>query len=274
MNSIDPKMLREIQSNAVKVARKSGDILKKYWGNLSNVQQKEFPWDLVTEADKQSEDFIIKALKEHFPSHQILAEESGKVKGIKKSEFLWVVDPLDGTTNFTHQFPFVAVSLGLLYQNEPILGVVYNPLMEEMFQAANNLGAYLNEQKIVVSSVATLDQSLLTTGFAYDRRETWDNNFAEFCHLTNLCQGVRRIGSAALDLAYVAAGRFDGYWERGLKPWDMAAGIVLVREAGGEITDYDLKKVSLNSGRVLASNGLIHGVMSQELLKIRKKASG
>lgn len=255
---------------ATQTALQAGIVLKKIWGNLQNIQEKDFPGDLVTEADKHSESLIVQMLTHAFPDHQILAEESGISLLSSDSDFVWAVDPLDGTTNYAHQYPMVAVSIGLLYQQEPILGVIYNPLTEELYQAAKGWGAKLNDQLLKVSTTATLRESLLATGFAYDRRETTDNNYAEFCHFTHLSQGVRRAGSASLDLAYVACGRVDGYWERGLKLWDMAAGIILVREAGGQVTAYDLTPADLASGRLLATNGHLQEAMSYELMAVRQ----
>ena len=249
---------------ARQAAQQGGAILKDLWGNLREIKEKDFPGDLVTEADRQSEQAILQCLSDHFPDHQFLAEESGLSS--RQSEFKWAIDPLDGTTNYAHQYPMVAVSIGLLHDNEPILGVVYNPITGELFQAAKGLGATLNHQPISVSHIAALKDSLLATGFAYDRRETQDDNYAEFCHFTHLAQGVRRAGAASLDLAYVACGRLDGYWERGLKPWDMAAGIVIVTEAGGHISDYKLGPLQLEKGRILATNGLLQIAMSRELI--------
>lgn len=165
-----------------------------------------------------------------------------------------------------------AVSIGLIENDEPVLGVIYNPFSDELFQAAKGWGAKLNHRSIKVSTIGELNKSLLGTGFPYDRRETSDNNYAEFCHFTNLTQGVRRAGAASLDLAYVACGRLDGYWERGLKPWDIAAGSVLVREAGGTVTDYDQSRLKFDSGRILASNTDLHHAMSEELVRWSNKA--
>lgn len=260
----------ELLLEAEEIAKAAGNILEKYWGKLSLIKQKQFYWDLVTEADMESEQLIISKIAEKFPEHKILSEEAG-LKDSGKGEFMWIVDPLDGTTNYTHQYPMVAVSIGLLYQNQPILGVIYNPILKELFKAAEGAGAYLNNQPIKVSKINELNKSLLATGFAYDRKETNDNNYAEFCHLTNMSQGVRRGGAAALDLAYVASGRLDGYWERGLKPWDIAAGIVLVTEAGGRITSYESGPIDLSSGRILATNGKIHPLLSAELTSIARE---
>lgn len=249
---------------ATQAAQQGGSILKKFWGNLQEIREKDFPGDLVTEADQQSEKTIIQWISHHFPNHQILAEESGLSR--KESEFMWAIDPLDGTTNYAHQYPMVAVSIGLLHQGEPLLGVVYNPFTEELFQAAKGYGAQLNQRPLAVSNISHLKNSLLATGFAYDRRDTLDNNYVEFCHFTHLTQGVRRAGAASLDLAYVACGRLDGYWERGLKPWDIAAGAILVKEAGGHVSDYKLSPLQLESGRILATNGHLQSAMSQELM--------
>lgn len=252
------------RDEAVEIATRAGDILRSYWGKLTKITSKTTYWDLVTEADLASEAFILQALKEKFPSHAILSEEAGLLKG-SASPYQWFVDPLDGTTNFTHQYPMVAVSIGLVIQGVPSVGVVYNPILSELFEAVKGEGAKLNGHPIQISSINHLEKSLLATGFAYDRRETQDNNYAEFCRLTQSSQGVRRGGAAAIDLAYVAAGRFDGYWERGLKPWDLAAGVVLVQEAGGLVTSYEGGSFDMHSGRILASNSLIHTRLIEEL---------
>ena len=253
---------------ATEAALSAGAVLQSYWGNLKSVQEKGRPGDLVTEADAAAEAVVITILKRHFPDHQILAEESGH-QGNTVSRFLWAIDPLDGTTNYAHQYPFSATSIALLIDGVPQVGVIFDPFHQELFRAAKGLGATLNRKPIQVSKTNTLAQSLLVTGFAYDRRETPDNNYAEFCHLTHLTQGVRRGGSASIDLAYVACGRLDGYWERGLSPWDIAAGIVLVQEAGGQVSAYDQSPIDLSSGRILATNTCLHEALSTELLKIK-----
>ena len=253
---------------ATEAALAGGAVLQSYWGKLEDIQEKGRPGDLITAADKAAEAAVLQVIERHFPAHQILAEESGQ-QGDTQSQYLWAIDPLDGTTNFAHQYPFSATSVGLLIEGVPQVGVVYDPFHRELFRAAKGLGATRNRQPIQVSATTSLEQSLLVTGFAYDRRETPDNNYAEFCYLTHLTQGVRRGGAAAIDLAYVACGRLDGYWERGLSPWDIAAGIVLVQEAGGQVTAYDGGPQKLNTGRLLATNGLIHQALSQELLKVQ-----
>ncbi|MBD2081578.1 inositol monophosphatase family protein [Leptolyngbya sp. FACHB-17] len=253
---------------ATEAALAAGAVLQTHWGKLEDIREKGRPGDLVTEADRAAEDAVLSVLKRHVPEHPILAEESGQL-GDRQSEFLWAIDPLDGTTNYAHQYPFVAVSIGLLIEGVPQVGVVFNPIHQELFRAAKGLGATCNRRSIRVSSTTELEKSLLVTGFAYDRRQTPDTNYPEFAHLTHLTQGVRRDGAAALDLAYVAAGRLDGYWERGLSIWDIAAGIVLVEEAGGKVTAYDQTSMQLSSGRILATNGRIHDRLSAELLHVQ-----
>ena len=258
---------------ATEAALAAGVVLQDYLGKLENaITEKGRPGDLVTIADKASEQVILEVLGRHFPQHSILAEESGKL-GNQDNEFLWAIDPLDGTTNYAHQYPCFAVSIGLMIQGVPKVGVIYDPFRDELFRAAAGLGATRNRRPIQVSQTAELGKSLLVSGFAYDRRETPDNNYAEFCHLTHLTQGVRRDGAAALDLAYVACGRVDGYWERGIAPWDVVAGIILVQEAGGNVTAYDGTPMKIESGRILATNGHLHDSLSQELMQVPRLSS-
>ncbi|MEO0432655.1 MAG: inositol monophosphatase family protein [Cyanobacteria bacterium J06656_5] len=263
-----PEDLQRFLDVATEAAMAGGAVLQKYWGNLSSIQEKGRSGDLVTEADRASEVEVLAVLKRHFPDHAILAEESGQL-GQLDSPLLWAVDPLDGTTNYAHQYPLCAVSIGLLVAGVPTVGVVYNPILQDLYRAAKGLGATHNRQPIQISATTKLSDSLLVTGFAYDRRETIDNNYAEFCHLTHLTQGVRRGGSAAIDLAHVASGCLDGYWERGLSPWDLAAGVVLVEEAGGQISAYDGSPFDIYSGRLVATNGTLHQPIIQELGQIK-----
>jgi myo-inositol-1(or 4)-monophosphatase len=262
-----PEDIQKFLTVATQAAQAGGEVLQGFWGKLENVQEKT-PGNLVTEADTGSERVVLDILKAAFPEHRILAEESG-ASGEISSSYVWAVDPLDGTTNYAHHFPVFSVSIGLLFEGQPIVGVVYNPITDELFSAGLGLGSFLTQksqtQPIQVSTTRQVADSLLATGFAYDRTKVIDNNYAEFCHFTQVTQGVRRLGSAALDLAYVAAGRFDGYWERGLSPWDIVAGIVLVLEAGGQVSSYDKTALNIASGRVLATNGLLHEAMSQTL---------
>jgi myo-inositol-1(or 4)-monophosphatase len=253
---------------ATEAALAGGGVLQAYWGKLKGFEEKGRSGDLVTAADKASEAAVLDVLHRHVGDCAILAEESGAI-GETDSQYLWAIDPLDGTTNYAHQYPFSAVSVGLLIDGVSRVGAIFDPFHNELFRAATGLGATCNRQPIGVSQTSQLDRSLLVTGFAYDRRETPDNNYAEFCHFTHLTQGVRRSGSAALDLAHVACGRVDGYWERGLSPWDMAAGIVLVEEAGGRVTAYDGSPLQIRSGRILATNDRLHESMSRQLQHIR-----
>ncbi|NJK62006.1 MAG: inositol monophosphatase [Synechococcaceae cyanobacterium SM2_3_1] len=252
---------------ASEAAAAAAGLLQNWQQDQLDIQEKR-PGDLVTDADTKAETLILTILNRHFPSDPVLTEETGW-HGLDQGEFCWVVDPIDGTTNFTHGYPFASVSIGLLYQQHPVLGVVYDLFHHRLFQASHGQGATCNRRPIRVSASPTLAQSLLVTGFAYDRREVEDNNYAEFCHFTHLTQGVRRGGSAALDLAFVATGQLDGYWERGLSPWDIAAGIVLVQEAGGQVSAYDGSPVDIFSGRVLATNGHLHAQMQTELAQVR-----
>ncbi|MGL5079956.1 MAG: inositol monophosphatase family protein [Microcoleaceae cyanobacterium] len=251
---------------ATLAAEAGGWVLKSFLGNLDEIQEKGGrSGDLVTAADKASEAAVLDILNRHVPDHGILTEESGAL-GNADSPYLWAIDPLDGTTNFSHQYPIFSVSIGLLIDGVPQVGAIFDPSRNELFQAAKGLGATRNAQPITVSQAERLESSLLVTGFAYDRRETKDTNYAEFCHLTHLTQGVRRGGSAAIDLAYVACGRMDGYWERGLQPWDIAAGVIMVEEAGGKVTAYDSTPFQIQSGRILATNGHLHPSLSDALV--------
>jgi myo-inositol-1(or 4)-monophosphatase len=253
---------------ATEAALSAGAVLQSFLGKIEDsVIEKGRPGDLVTAADKASEDVILAHFKRHLPEHSILSEESGQL-GNQKHKYLWAIDPLDGTTNFAHQYPMFAVSIGLLVDGVPSVGVIYDPWHNELFRAGTGLGATRNRQAIRVSNTSELSKSLLVTGFAYDRRETTDNNYAEFCHFTHLTQGVRRSGAASIDLAYVACGRVDGYWERGLSPWDMVAGVAILREAGGKVTAYDGSEFKVATGRILATNSCIHEVMSESLMHV------
>ncbi|NET38276.1 MAG: inositol monophosphatase [Cyanothece sp. SIO1E1] len=268
MSHHSPQQLQTFLDIATEAALAAGAVLQAYWGKLDAIEEKGRPGDLVTAADKAAEAEILSVLHRHLPDHSILAEESGQI-GTNEGEYLWAIDPLDGTTNYAHQYPFSAASVGLLIQGVPQVGAIFDPFHQDLFRAARGLGATRNRRPIRVSPTTELGNSLLVTGFAYDRRETPDNNYAEFCHFTHLSRGVRRAGAASLDLAYVACGRLDGYWERGLSPWDVAAGVILVEEAGGRVSAYDESPFAINSGRILASNGQIHQVMSRELAKVQ-----
>ncbi len=242
----------------IDMAREAGNFLKERLNDEHTINYKGVI-DIVTEIDRMSEDMLISRINKKFPRHDILAEEStGTDRG---SEFRWIIDPLDGTTNYAHGYPVFCVSIALEKENEIVLGVIYNPVVGEMFVAEKDGGAFLNNKRLFVSNNFDLSKSLLATGFPYDIRENPDNNLNYFSEMATKVQAVRRAGSAVLDLAYVAAGRFDGFWELRLKPWDTAAGWLMVKEAGGLITDIFGEDYSLKSPHILASNGKIHNKM-------------
>ena len=240
---------------AAEIAREAGALLATYFERRVAYELKgEF--DLITEADRSSERLVVEKLRSYFPSHGIVAEEGGGHAG--SSEYRWYVDPLDGTTNFAHSFPMFNVTLGLERSGEVIAGVIYDPLRQEMFSAERGGGAYLNNRRIHVSNTARLADSLGSTGFP-SRKRSHNVNIHFYYQLAMASHGVRRTGSAALDLAYVASGRLDFFWEFGLKPWDQAAGTLLVEEAGGKISDMSGHSHSITkSDHVLADNGALH----------------
>lgn len=244
---------------AIETAREAGNILLEKFGRKINVSKKG-EIDLVTDADLASEKFIIDRIKTYYPRHSILAEESGEAVLIKDSKWKWIIDPLDGTTNYAHGYPCFCVTLALENDGEIVIGVSYDPTRDEMFSAEKGQGASLNNKPIAVSETSKLSESLLVTGFPYDVANR--SNFAgNFTNMLLKSRAVRRDGSAAIDLAYVACGRFDGFWEEGLNPWDMAAGVLLVEEAGGKVSCYDGSKFSIYKPPICTSNGLIHGEM-------------
>lgn len=244
---------------AISASRKAGALLLKYAETGFHIEYKA-PINLVTDADRAAEQCVIDHIRTNFPTHRFLAEERGHVEE-GQSPYLWIIDPLDGTTNFAHGYPVYCVSIGLEYEGRCVLGVVFDPSRNELFTAIEHQGAQLNGRSLHVSKAVTLDSSLLVTGFAYDIRETPRNNLDHFVKFALKAQGLRRTGSAALDLCYVAAGRFDGFWEVRLNPWDMAAGAVIVREAGGRLTDFNGKDLSIYGQELVASNGQIHEAM-------------
>jgi len=243
---------------AIQAARKAGNVLKKRLGRKRTVRFKGAV-NLVTEMDILSEKIIVGEIEKRFPDHAILAEERPATE--KASRFLWIIDPLDGTTNYAHGFPIFSVSIALAKDEEVVLGVVYDPTRDELFAAEKGKGARLNGRRIRVSSESNLSRSLLATGFPYDLRESKINNFDHFHNFAVRAQAVRRAGSAALDLCYVAAGRFDGFWEMKLGPWDIAAGSLMVAEGGGKVTNFLGRSLNLSGKHVLASNGKIHAAM-------------
>ena len=250
--------MRELKNFAMNMAREAGNLLKEKFNSKHEIHYKG-EINLVTEADKMSEDLIIAALSSNFPDHGILSEESPAQNS--QSMLRWIIDPLDGTTNYAHGYPVFCVSIALENKGVIVLGVIYDPLREDMFVAEGGKGAYLNGKKLKVSPTATLSRSLLATGFPYDIRLSKDNNLNYFNLMAVEAQAIRRAGAAALDLAYLACGRFDGFWELKLMPWDMAAGCLMVEESGGVISDMFGGKWDISSPNVLVSNGLIHEQM-------------
>lgn len=249
---------------AIDAAVAAGKFLKQNVGKVRDIQVKAGQEkNLVTEIDKRAEAMIIESLRQHFPKHDILAEESGTEHG-STSPYKWVIDPLDGTTNFTHGFPVFCVSIGLEHNGELVVGVIYDPNFDELFTAEKGRGAFLNGKKMTVSKTTNLAQSLLVTGFPYNITENPNQTVERFVRFLYKAQAVRRMGSAAIDLAYTAAGRYDGFWEGMLNPWDMAAGVLLVEEAGGKVTGFNGGPVSIYEKHIVATNGLVH----QEMLEV------
>ena len=246
------------------IAREAGALLMSYFEQHVKVEYKGDA-DLVTIADRKSEALIRERIRKQWPTHDVLGEEQGLVD--TGSDYRWYVDPLDGTTNFAHGFPVFCVSMALEYKGRRIAGVIYDPTRDELFAAEQGSGAYLNQQRISVSKISNLAECLVGTGFPSHKRHKNPNIF--FYHqITLRTHGVRRAGSAALDLCNVARGRFDGFWEFNLNPWDTAAGVLIVEEAGGRITDFSGGPFQLNSRETLASNGLVHSALLNEFEQI------
>jgi myo-inositol-1(or 4)-monophosphatase len=252
---------------ALDLARTAGAMLREELGRARQVDVKNSPINLVTEMDRKSEAFIVGALRREFPDDAILAEEQGAVGG--RSGRRWIVDPLDGTTNYAHGLPIFAVSIALEAAARIILGVIHDPNHGETFVAERGRGAHLDGRPLAVSRTKTLNEALLVTGFPYDIRERPENNLREYAAFSLQSRGVRRLGSAVLDFAYVAAGRIDGYWELRLGTWDAAAGSLLVEEAGGRVTDLDGQPMNLAAPQIVASNGLIHDELLETLRETR-----
>tara|TARA_Y100001970_G_scaffold292551_1_gene434276 strand:- start:16 stop:864 length:849 start_codon:yes stop_codon:yes gene_type:complete len=256
--------------NLIEVAKESAligkEILLKNYNKIQKITSKGRKGDLVTNVDLEVENNIKDFLITNTPEISIHAEESGKL--INSSELTWCIDPLDGTTNYSHGYPFFGSSIGLVYKNKPILGAISVPYLDEIYFGLLGEGSFCNNDKLMVSNPQSLSESLLVTGFSYDRFETIDNNYAEFCYLTHKTRGVRRGGAAAIDLAFVAAGKVDGYWERGLEIWDLAAGAIIVYEAGGIISNYPSGVFNLSSGRILACSPTLENELKGELNNI------
>jgi myo-inositol-1(or 4)-monophosphatase len=258
--------LDAVKRVAIAAAYHGALVLKTNFGQILNVKKKS-AIDLVTEADTRSEAQIIDTISKVFPNHTILAEESGLKQGA--AEQLWIVDPLDGTTNFAHRLGFFSISIAFSLKGDIVVGVVLNPLSDELFSAIKTKGALLNGNPIRVSPTRAVADSLLATGFPYNVRDILNPITGRFINCLKAAQGIRRLGSAALDLCLVACGRFDGFWEQNLKPWDTAAGMLVAMEAGAVVTDFAGDRFTSDKSEILATNGHIH----QQMISLLKLSS-
>jgi len=252
------------------IALKAGEYILERMDDISKLEYKNNNFtNLVTDVDKGTEKLIVNYLRSKYPDFSVLSEEGTNYAG--DNSYKWIIDPIDGTTNFVHGFPFFCVSIGLEYNDEIVLGVVYDPSHDEMFSAVNGQGSFLNDKQIKVSKNELLKAAILATGFANTNNFDYDKKIMDiFWEMTKRTQSIRRTGSAALHLCYVACGRLDGYWETGLSPWDTAAGILIVKEAGGKITNFKSDKFSCYEKEILASNGLIHEEMKRTMINLIK----
>ena len=255
----------EFLSFTLEIAKKIGDIQLSYFGNISSVEKKSNNIDLLTSADIESERLIISKINEQYPNHSIISEETKS--NLKDSEFTWIIDPLDGTTNFAHNLPIFAVSIALKKADKIIMGVVYNPAADKCFYAELNQGAYLNDELIQPSSADKLSDCLLATGFPYLHDEKYDLSFQIFKDFYDKTRGLRRLGAAALDLCFVAMGRFDGFYEYNLNSWDICAGALIASEAGCKVSDWNGEEFPNDGSRILCSNSKIHNSMIKILTK-------
>ncbi len=256
--------LKKIQITGINAAHKGAEILLSYFGKISEYDKKGAN-DLVTLADIESEKAIIRTIRKHFPNHTIIAEESGLTQGNSRCQ--WIIDPLDGTTNFAHHLALCCISIAFAIDGRIVVGIIFNPMTDELFTAIEGNGAYLNKQSISVSKTTTVSESLLVTGFPYHLKESFDSVMKRFENCLTAAQGVRRLGSAALDLCYVACGRLDAFWEQKLNPWDTAAGYLIAKEAGASVTDFGNQPFTPDKKEILATNGHIH-IEMLDLIKI------
>lgn len=254
--------MEKLLETAKEAAYEAGEIQLSFLGKVKEITRKSCKNDLVTVADKQSEEKIISIIKTYYPDHNILGEETG-CHNENDSEYLWVVDPLDGTTNFAHNFPHFAVSIGLVKRGKIIMGVVYDPCRNELFWAAEGFGAFLNSEPIKVSATEYLSEALVATGFAPMKADAFEANFEHFKKFMFKTQAIRRPGAAALDICYVACGRLDAFWEMKLNAWDVAAGTCIAREAGGKVTNFDSEDFDIYEKSIIASNGILHNSMKE-----------
>ena len=247
-----------IKRIGIKAAFESGKILKSYFGNISDIRKKGAV-DLVTEADTASEEIIIGIIRKAFPQHSILAEESGLDQ--EDEDHQWIIDPLDGTVNFAHQVPIFSISIAYAFKGTPVMGIVLNPVTGELFSAVAGEGAFLNNRPIQVSDTRVMQESLLATGFPYDLLSIFDTITDRLENCLRAAQGIRRMGSAAIDICALACGRFDGFWEQNLHPWDTAAAVLIALEAGAVVTDFANNPFTIDKKEILATNGKIHAEM-------------
>ena len=254
-------MTNEYMEFAKRTAEKAGDIITRYYNTDVDIDFKG-KYDLVTEIDFKSEELIVNSIKERYPEHDIVTEETDWDK--TGSDYIWYIDPISGTTNYSHSYPVFSVSIGLTLNDEIIAGAVFDPLRDELFCASNENGSYLNGDEIKVSDVSELEDSLIGTGFPYNIDER-RKNLEYFNSMVPEIQGIRRCGSVAIDLCHVACGRLDGFWAVGLKPWDVSAGIIILEEAGGKVSNIDRNNYGLGDFDILASNGHLHDTMSLTL---------
>jgi myo-inositol-1(or 4)-monophosphatase len=259
---MERKLIFEISKSLEDISRTAGKMLLNFFRESFEVKDKKGS-ELVTTADLKSEEYIIKELKRKYPNIGIIAEESNSEKLEKNNIFL--IDPLDGTHNFAYGIPFFCISISLQFEGEIVIGVVYDPVHNELFSCVKNFGAYLNGETIKVSERISLKDSILATGFPYIRESKDTSNIPEFSEFLMKTRGLRRLGSAALDLAYVACGRLDGFWEKHLNPWDISAGGLLVLEAGGKVTNYCSSNWDVKIDNIIASNGKVHNEMSETI---------
>jgi myo-inositol-1(or 4)-monophosphatase len=251
-------------NDIISISKEAGEIIRKGFRTQLEIEFKTNAKNLVTQIDKAAEETIINFIRKKYPSHSILAEESGGQNS--GSEYLWVVDPLDGTTNFAHGLPVFSVSIGVMKNEEIIYGVIYDVMQDVVYSVEKGTGSFANSSKISVSKTDQLSHSLLVTGFPYNIADNPEGALDKFTSITKISRGIRRLGSAAIDLCYVANGVFDGFWEIHLQPWDMCAGILLVEEAGGKVSGFSGEQINPFTKKICATNGKIH----KELLEYLK----
>lgn len=255
--------MEKIYDFALNLIEKASSLIILNLNRISKISYKKGDFNLVTNVDEEVEKLIVSEIKKNYPSHSIIAEESGIHK--KHNDYVWFIDPIDGTTNFAHGYPCFCVSIGFSVKGILEFGLVKNPLTNELYSAKKNKGAKLNEKLIHVSKIKKLKKSLLATGFPYDRKTTKANNLENFCKLTLKTHGVRRDGAAAIDLCYVASGKIDGFWEMKLSCWDVAAGVLIVEEAGGKVSDFKGNEYDIFTDKIVATNGFIHKELIRHL---------